>query len=267
MTNAIDDLEDFEDEEFDDEQDQHVLTETTRSGPGWPFTIFCSVISMTFGVMAGIAGDGSIEVLNEFHGKYGARSRPALIAPAAPDETSPQSATAMQPEWYPENNHIEWSTSLRPNEVPAAIDVRNDSNSDNRRILFQVADGRTYRLAATLYVKAGQQAVIRLPVGAYRIDVASSPTNMPWDKAQREVLIPRNLIVLKNPDDQDAPLNRVFIEEDGKVRLSMKPTTAAPSPRSSKKREKTSNDDYSDLSRRTIEDEPEPENSTSPYEE
>src|SRR3546814_21002197 len=61
----------------------------------------------------------------------------------------------LQPGWFPDNNHVEWSTSLRPNEQPAAIDVRNESRSENRRILFQMVDGRTYRLAATLFVKSG----------------------------------------------------------------------------------------------------------------
>src|SRR3546814_11261497 len=97
----------------------------------------------------------------------------------------------LQPGWFPDNNHVEWSTSLRPNEQPAAIDVRNESRSENRRILFQMVDGRTYRLAATLFVKSGSQAVLRLPIGAYRIDVASSPTAMPWEEAQAVTPLPR----------------------------------------------------------------------------
>src|SRR3546814_9087922 len=133
---------------------------------------------MFLGVIAGIVGDGSAEVINGFYERSGPTRR--AIANIQTDTSSlPALKPApLQPGWFPDNNHVEWSTSLRPNEQPAAIDVRNESRSENRRILFQMVDGRTYRLAATLFVKSGSQAVIRLPIGAYRIDVASSPTEM-----------------------------------------------------------------------------------------
>src|SRR3546814_338665 len=128
----------------------------------------------------------------------------------------------------PDNNHVEWSTSLRPNEQPAAIDVRNESRSENRRILFQMVDGRTYRLAATLFVKSGSQAVIRLPIGAYRIDVASSPTEMPWEEAKAVIPIPRFALQLGEADNEPSPRNRIFIDEEGKVRPSIKPSKPSP---------------------------------------
>src|SRR3546814_12601739 len=129
---------------------------------------------MFLGVIAGIVGDGSAEVINGFYERSGPTRR--AIANIQTDTSSlPALKPApLQPGWFPDNNHVEWSTSLRPNEQPAAIDVRNESRSENRRILFQMVDGRTYRLAATLFVKSGSQAVIRLPIGAYRIDVARS---------------------------------------------------------------------------------------------
>src|SRR3546814_19760947 len=86
----------------------------------------------------------------------------------------------LQPGWFPDNNHVDWSTSLRPNEQPAAIAVRNESRSENRRILFQMVDGRTYRLAATLFLKSGSQAVHRLPLGASRCYVTPSPPEITW---------------------------------------------------------------------------------------
>src|SRR3546814_14345802 len=117
------------------------------------------------------------------------------------DWSSDVCSSDLQPGWFPDNNHVEWSTSLRPNEQPAAIDVRNESRSENRRILFQMVDGRTYRLAATLFVKSGSQAVIRLPIGAYRIDVASSPTEMPWEEAKAVIPIPRFALQLGEADN------------------------------------------------------------------
>src|SRR3546814_7485063 len=118
---------------------------------------------MFLGVIAGIVGDGSAEVINGFYERSGPTRR--AIANIQTDTSSlPALKPApLQPGWFPDNNHVEWSTSLRPNEQPAAIDVRNESRSENRRILFQMVDGRTYSLAATLFRTEANQTELQSP--------------------------------------------------------------------------------------------------------
>src|SRR3546814_1139927 len=107
-----------------------------------------------------------------------------------------------------------------------------------------MVDGRTYRLAATLFVKSGSQAVIRLPIGAYRIDVASSPTEMPWEEAKAVIPIPRFALQLGEADNEPSPRNRIFIDEEGKVRPSIKPSKPSPV---AEKRSKRSEEHTSEL--------------------
>ena len=246
------DLESYDFDE-DDAADHDLPHDCGR--PSWRFTVAISTLAMFCGVIAGIVGDGSVEVLNGFyetstptrraiaHIQTNGRVDPAIPIPPA------------QPAWFPDNNQVEWSTSLRPNERPAAIDVRNESQSQNRRILFQMADGRTYRLAATLFVKAGQQAVIRLPMGSYRVDISSSPVQMSWAEAQSAIPIPRFALTLSEPDDDQAPRNRIFIEEDGKVRPSTKPKAPDPQPVADRKIKKRSSDpDYGAIAKESLND-------------
>src|SRR3546814_19190311 len=87
-----------------------------------------------------------------------------------------------------------------------------------------MVDGRTYRLAATLFVKSGSQAVIRLPIGAYRIDVASSPTEMPWEEAKAVIPIPRFALQLVEADTEPYPRNQIYIDKEGKWRPASKPS-------------------------------------------
>src|SRR3546814_9224041 len=122
------------DEEFDfDDEEDDLEPRLGPSGPSWRFTISISVLSMFLGVIAGIVGDGSAEVINGFYERSGPTRR--VIANIQTDTSSlPALKPApLQPGWFPDNNHVEWSTSLRPNEQPAAIDVSNESRSENRR--------------------------------------------------------------------------------------------------------------------------------------
>jgi hypothetical protein len=245
-----DDFDEIYEEDNEDDLDQQPQP---KSRPSWLFTITLAASSMIFGVVAGIVGDGSVEVLNDFHDGH-PTTRRAALPDSLPNMLPAESASPAEVPlaWFPDNNHVEWSTSLRPNEQPAAIDVRNESRTDNRRILFQMADGRTYRLAATLFVKAGQQAVIRLPVGTYRVDVASSAAVMPWSQAQGITPIPRYAVKLAMPDDQQTPQQRIFIEEDGKIRESTKPVAPDPEPKPRKSRDKQSSTDYGELTKKSL---------------
>src|SRR3546814_6069693 len=96
------------------------------------------------------------------------------------------------------------------------------------------------RLAATLFVKSGSQAVIRLPIVAYRIDVASSPTEMPWEEAKAVIPLPRFALQLGEADNEPSTRNPIFIDKEGKVRPSIKPST--PSPVADKRSKRRSSD-------------------------
>src|SRR3546814_19059319 len=116
---------------------------------------------MFLGVIAGIVGDGSAEVINGFYERSGPTRR--AIANIQTDTSSlPALKPApLQPGWFPDNNHVEWSTSLRPNEQPAALAVRTESRSENRRLLFHIVERRTDRIPHTLFVNTGSNAGTR----------------------------------------------------------------------------------------------------------
>src|SRR3546814_7930551 len=64
------------DEEFDfDDEEDDLEPRLGPSGPSWRFTISISVLSMFLGVIAGIVGDGSAEVINGFYERSGPTRR------------------------------------------------------------------------------------------------------------------------------------------------------------------------------------------------
>lgn len=233
----------------DDEAEEDCLQPYDRSKRNLAETIVFSTIAMIAGIVAGIAGDGTAEVLNDFHARTSNSHRAIQHTEIAASD--PQPLPAENPQWYPENNHIEWSISLRPNEIPIGIDVRNESLTRNLRISFLAPDGRTYRHAATLYVQAAKQSVIRLPAGQYRIDIAGSPVQMPWQQAQRQVSIPSYSLQLSPENRESMNLTRLDIDEDGKVRQTKKRSPASPV---ESKKPKSDSLDYRELSRRSIDE-------------
>lgn len=239
---------DFDDID-DDEAEEDCSQPYDRSKRNLAETIVFSTIAMIAGIVAGVAGDGTAEVLNDFHARKSNRS--STIAHAEIAKSYPQSQPVEKPQWFPENNHIEWSISLRPNEIPIGIDVRNESLTKNLRISFLAPDGRTYRHAATLYLQAAKQSVIRLPAGQYRVDIAASPLQMPWQQAQRQVSIPSYALLLSPENRETSELTRLDIDEDGKVRQTKK---QAPAKSIERKKPKMDSLDYRDLSRKSIDE-------------
>src|SRR3546814_6190412 len=90
------------DEEFDfDDEEDDLEPRLGPSGPSWRFTISISVLSMFLGVIAGIVGDGSAEVINGFYERSGPTRR--AIANIQTDTSSlPALKPApLQPGWFP----------------------------------------------------------------------------------------------------------------------------------------------------------------------
>lgn len=162
-----------------------------------------------------MAIDGTLEVVNAYNIrqlKLAARASSAAVQ-QKPGATSVDAQSAF----FPDNNTVEWSTSLAPGETPTPLDVSNESQENNQRVLFYAVGRLVPRLTATLYIRAGQKALVHLPLGHYRVDVASSPVTMSWEKAQAIVAIARDAFGLPADDQQNVPRNRLIVSAEGKV--------------------------------------------------
>ena len=185
-----------------------------KAGHGWPVTITISLITFAIGIAGGLTAGGALQVVTAYDLQRAAHDGQKI------DRNKPATKADAAPAFYPDNNKLEWSTSLSPGETPAPLDVTNASLTNNQRLLFYAVENNNPRLAATLYVRAGHRALINLPVGQYRVDVASSATTLPWDKAQNLVAIPAYALNLPADDQENVPNNRLVISEDGKVGFS-----------------------------------------------
>jgi hypothetical protein len=76
------------------------------------------------------------------------------------------------------------------------------------------------RLSATLFVRAGQKALIHLPAAQYRIDIASTADTMPWEEALAVVPLPSYALTLPEDERTDIPTSKLVIEDEGKVRFT-----------------------------------------------
>ncbi|QAY80192.1 hypothetical protein [Sphingosinicella sp. BN140058] len=206
-------------------------TVIVERGPGWAFTIATSILALALGGFAGMSIDGSLEVLNA----YNLASRKAAPSTVSPVDLIDHAAAGADehttPAWYPDNNKVEWSTSLPIGQQPASLDIRNESRTQNRRLIFQLIEAGVPRQAAILYVRAGEQAIIQLPLGDYRIDVASTPSDLPWEKAKDQTPVPTFSIPLHSAAQGQIPEDRLFLDEDGQIRQVKKPVIKEFSPR------------------------------------
>ena len=188
-----------------------------KVGHGWPFTITISLATFAIGIAGGLTAGGALQVVTAYdiqHQKLVAHDDRAI------DLNKPAAKADTTPAFYPDNNKLEWSTSLSPGQTPAPLDITNASQTNNQRLLFYAVENNNPRLTATLYVRAGHRALINLPVGQYRVDVASSATTLSWDKAQNLIAIPAYALNLPADNQENVPNNRLLISEDGKVSFS-----------------------------------------------
>lgn len=196
-------------------QDQRSsLPGTPRTGVGPTFTLILCMVSLCIGVAAGMAADGSLEMINAYQVRQLKLAATADVRPR-----KPSSATIGAPASFPENNTLEWSTSLAPGETPAPLDVLNESEATNKRILFYAIGKLAPRLTATLYVRAGQKALVHLPLGRYRVDVASTAMTMPWENAQSVAPVTVYAFSLPADDQENDPSNHLTLDNGGKVRF------------------------------------------------
>src|SRR3546814_18691795 len=83
---------------------------------------------------------------------------------------------------------------------------------------------------------------------------------MPWEEAKAVIPIPRFALQLGEADNEPSPRNRIFIDEEGKVRPSIKPSK--PSPVAEKRSKRRSSDpDYGELTEKSLKEEDESEDS------
>lgn len=98
------------------------------------------------------------------------------IEPAADEATGPTA-------YFPENNTVQWSTTVAPGQSLSAISVRNGDQKVNL-IAHLAARGTAGGMipVASMTVSPGREAVIRPPSGEYAMQIVTSPVNMPYDR-------------------------------------------------------------------------------------
>lgn len=135
---------------------------------------------------------GSVEVINKFN----ARTVRPDIANKAPDPFNQVSFNEVERpkklQWFPESNKVEWSITLRPNVPTVPVRIDSLSEIENSRVLFYIVEeDRDPILAAQVYIRSKDKAVIKLPAADYRLDVISTPVDMVWDIAKDQYASPR----------------------------------------------------------------------------
>lgn len=183
---------------------------------GWCLTTLTfSALSFTAGFASGVITQTSKEDIASYKAQYVTPVSDGWPEPDLTIHTPPSPDTRKQ--FFPENNDIEWSLSLRPGATTIPIEIQNENESENRRILFYIVSPRqTPVLAAVLSIRAGQQAIIRPPQADYRLTVISTPENMSWKIAQKQTEISAFSLPLDNAKSSETV--RLFVGSKGAIR-------------------------------------------------
>ena len=225
----------------------------TGSGPGWPMTIFLTLTAFCLGIAGGTLIDGTLESVETYKPRPSqSGDPPSAVLDFLPTDQEPES----QEEWFPSNNAIDWSISIRPAVTTLPLEIQNESSDENRRILFHIlSDTSAPRLAAILHIAAGKRAVIRLPESNYRLDVISTSTAMPWKIAQKQYAIPTFTIPLFEESGKIIVEQKLVVQSDGAIRFAKPAITRhlkESPPKGAQKAEESI--DYGDLTAQAIAD-------------
>lgn len=214
-------------------------TANAAKGPGWTIAIMISAASLCIGFVGGVLVDGSVGLINDYKAKIPSSSTRLSpdkpIVQAALNERSAKTIKTSSA-WYPDNNRIEWFIRLRPGVTTTPMKIENENPEENRKIVFQLKsrDAST-RPAAVLYIHAGETARINLPSASYRLDMASTPSAMPWDIASKQPALPKFEIPLRTFGREGLDQKTLFLGASGNLRLTEQladlPTPMDPQPR------------------------------------
>lgn len=85
--------------------------------------------------------------------------------------------------WFPDNNTVQWSTTVAPGQPLSAISLRNGDQSVNL-IAHLTARGTNGGMVpvASMTVSPGRESVLHPPAGDYAMEIVTSPIDMPYDR-------------------------------------------------------------------------------------
>ncbi len=85
--------------------------------------------------------------------------------------------------WFPDNNTVQWSTSVAPGQPLSGISLRNGDQSVNL-IAHLTARGTNGGMVpiASMTVSPGRESVLHPPAGDYAMEIVVSPIDMPFDR-------------------------------------------------------------------------------------
>lgn len=228
------------------------MTKEPSTGHGWLLTGSFGLACLGMGLLGGTLLDTTMDDLAAYKNKAAVTADPVNVTSSNLDPAGDSDAKAA---WFPDNNTIEWSTSLRPADTPTALDIQNADGKTNLKVVFVALAEGAQRQAALIYVRAGQRALIHLPVARYRVDVARSAASTPWEQAQATPPIPSFGFDLPEADNNTVPDNRLTISADGKVSFNKAAKTASKAASPSKASASPDDDEqeYADLDTATPE--------------
>ncbi|WP_162815006.1 hypothetical protein [Erythrobacter aureus] len=179
---------------------------------------------LTFsGAAAGMFMDGVSETILTFREKQ-ATPPASPIPESAQAHQMPQAsiepiqhAPEPEPVWFPANNAAEWGISIRPGQQTIPVSIGNTESMQNGIVRFYIATGSRsapWRPAATVHVRAGSSASIRLPQGQYLVARTAAPTTLDYrEAASRKPDESTQLTVGPNPG---API-QIAIDRTGSI--------------------------------------------------
>lgn len=151
-----------------------------------------AVLLTCSGAAAGMFMDGVSETILTFREEQ-------ATPPASPIPESAQAPQMIQasiepiqqapepaPVWFPANNAAQWGISIRPGQQTIPVSIGNTGSMQNGIVRFYIATGSTsapWRPAATVHVRAGNSASIRLPQGQYLVARTAAPTTLDYEEA------------------------------------------------------------------------------------
>lgn len=144
------------------------------------------------GAAAGMFMDGVSETILTFREDsvtpperpFPASANVAQVAAAEPQPIAHQ--PEPEPVWFPANNAVQWGISIRPGQTTTPVAISNGQSKQNGIVRFYRATGSTsspWQPAATLHVRAGASANIRLPEGQYLVARTAAPATVAYEAA------------------------------------------------------------------------------------
>lgn len=161
-------------------------------------------------------------------------------------------APARQAAWFPENNSATWSIAAAPGQPMGALSIRNGTTHHNLIAILQARStdpSVPWIHVATVHVVSGQEALVRPPLGDYRMSFIDLPDTTPYSAANSMRPSPPVTFTLDRPEEGPIPHTRYEVSA-GVIRrmpdIGQLTRTSATSPRRTDVRTASSDDQLVD---------------------